>query len=179
MFKYSLHVVDENGKQKHFGFVYKGKDDPAIEVCKSLKKIVGDTGSVLVWNKSFEMGRNKEMAEMYPEYDEFLLGINKRVYDLADIFSKGYFIDPDCCGSYSVKNILPVLVPEMQKAYKDMEIGKGDEAMVAWWKMTRENLTDKEKERIKNNLFKYCELDTLAMVEIWKKLVDINKSTIV
>jgi hypothetical protein len=46
-----------------------------------------------VWNKTFEAGRNKEMAELYPEFAEFLLGLNQRIYDLADIFKQCLYVD--------------------------------------------------------------------------------------
>jgi len=44
--------------------------------------------------------------------------------------------------------------------------------MLSWWEMTHGRLSLEEKKRIKENLLKYCELDTLAMVEIWKKLIN-------
>ena len=34
------------------------------------------------------------------------------------------------------------------------------------------NVTKEEQERIRKDLLKYCELDTLAMVKIYEKLVE-------
>jgi hypothetical protein len=64
---------------------------------------------------------------------------------------------------------LPVLCPEL--SYKELEIGEGTKAMLAWYEMVHGNLTAEEKEQIKQNLLTYCKLDTWAMVEIWRKLI--------
>lgn len=65
------------------------------------------------------------------------------------------------------------MVPDL--SYKGMAIGKGDQASMAWQNMTR-GLTDpQEKEQLTEALLRYCELDTLAMVEIYRKLVDLIK----
>ena len=54
--------------------------------------------------------------------------------------------------------------------YEDLEIGNGEEAMLAWWSLVHGQLSETQVEPVKQALLKYCELDTLAMVNIWKKL---------
>ncbi len=44
----------------------------------------------------------------------------------------------------------------------------GGEAMAAFPGML--HMSPEERERTRRNLLKYCGLDTLAMVKIWKKL---------
>ena len=64
-------------------------------------------------------------------------------------------------GSYSIKNVLPALVPKL--SYNDMEISDGGMASNAWLSMWEiENL--EETEKIRKALLEYCKLDTLAMV---------------
>ena len=169
VFQYSLHVVEQNSTEIHHReFIAQTKNDPAYELVKHLRNSISDRGSVIVWNKTFEAGRNKEMAELYPEFASFLLGLNERIYDLADIFKQCLYVDLKFKGSWSIKNVLPVLVPEL--SYKELEIRKGDQAMINWWKMTQELKDLGEQEEIKKNLLKYCELDTWAMVKIWRQL---------
>ena len=70
-------------------------------------------------------------------------------------------------GSYSIKSVLPALVPEM--SYADLEIGEGGSAMAAFEGLL--NINDEtEKQKIRNALLEYCKLDTLAMVRILEKL---------
>lgn len=170
VFQYSLHIVEQHRKEiRHREFIAQTKNDPAYELVKHLRNSISGRGSLIVWNKTFEAGRNKEMAELYPGFAPFLLGLNERIYDLADVFKQCLYVDPKFKGSWSIKNVLPVLVPEL--SYKELEIQKGDQAMISWWKMTHELTDEGEQEEIKKNLLKYCQLDTWAMVEIWFKLI--------
>ncbi len=118
-----------------------------------------------MWNKSFEIGRNADMAQIYPEYADYLHQFNSRVYDLMDIFKNGYYVDKRFYGSASIKAVLPVLAPEL--SYKDLDIGGGELAMVTWKNMIN---GDKEKESTIKALLKYCEQDTWGMVRIWQEL---------
>ena len=73
-------------------------------------------------------------------------------------------------GSYSIKYVLPALVPEFENAYKELDlIHNGGEAMEAFANLS--NITDEElKQRYRDSLLEYCKLDTLAMVKILEKL---------
>ena len=51
-----------------------------------------------------------------------------------------------------------------------MEIGDGGTASVEFFRMTYDTCSDEEKKKIRENLLKYCELDTLAEVMIVEKL---------
>ena len=123
-----------------------------------------------MWHKSFECGRNSELGELQAAFKEQLLDINKRTFDLKEIFSSSLYVDYRFHGSASIKDVLPVLIPEL--SYKELDIAKGDVAMTKWYEMVYGNLSDDKKEKIKFDLLTYCKLDTLAMVEIWKYLVN-------
>ena len=94
--------------------------DPVQDITSRLRQHIGDEGTVVVWNKTFEIGRNREMAERAPAHAAFLHGVNDRVFDLMDIFRDRLFVHPDFRGSNSIKDILPVLVPEL--SYDQLEI---------------------------------------------------------
>ena len=126
---------------------------------------------IFVWFKPFEMTRNKELALLHADYADFFIDLNERIYDLGDFVNFGYYLHPNFKGSWSIKNVLPVMVPEL--SYEDMEIGKGDQAMMAWRDMIIGDMSDGEKKKTKEALLKYCELDTLGMVRIFQKLWEI------
>ena len=73
-------------------------------------------------------------------------------------------------GKFSIKIILPLLVPEMEKEYENLEIQNGSEAMQSFANLVKIN-DQNQINRTRKNLIKYCELDTLAMVKIHDKLV--------
>jgi len=163
VFQYSLHIVNVDQSTTHKEYLETELGDPSRNLIKKLKEDIGDTGSVVVWNKTFEFERNKDMANLYPEHKEFLENVNSRMIDLADFVNKELYIHPDFLGSWSIKNVLPVMVPDL--SYKKLKVNKGDQAMLTWWKLV--HITDKSKSK---ELLEYCRLDTLAMVRIWEKL---------
>jgi len=167
-FQYSLHVIKKpNGKLEHFEFLHTEHSNPIPKLLLNMQQHIGNTGSVIVWNKSFEMTRNEEMAKQYPKYAKFLKSVNSRVFDLMEIFSRQYYVHPGFKGSCSIKKVLPVLVPTLN--HKNLHgIQEGGTASLYWFKHIYSDSHYKEK-TIKN-LLKYCELDTLAMVEIFNSL---------
>ena len=178
IFQYSLHVIDSPDTPiRHFEFLALDRNDPCPSLIESLKQNIGTTGSILVWNKTFETTCNKEMALRYPQFADFLNDVNNRIYDLADPINNGLYIHPGFKGSWSIKNVLPIMAPHL--SYKTLAIQKGDAAMFAWWSLTHGNankhdaLTHEQKALAKS-LLEYCKLDTWAMVEIWNKFNEVR-----
>lgn len=161
-FQYSLHVLDApDAELQHRDFLHVEKTTPIPHLLKALRADVGDTGSVIVWNKSFEKGCNEGMAESCDEYKDFMNSINNRLYDLMLIF-KDKYLDYRFKGSASIKNVLPVLVPELN--YKELEIQHGTMAMDGIIDLIEGEIGNSVK--LIQALKVYCELDTLAMVKI-------------
>lgn len=172
VFQYSLHILEHpDAELKHTQYLATDENEPSLNLVKQLKNDIGNTGSVLVWNKTFEATRNKELAEIHPEFSDFLININERMYDLADPVKEGFYVHPLFRGSWSIKNVLPVMVPNL--SYKNLTVNKGDQAMIAWWNMIT-NVGTSADETAKD-LLEYCKLDTLAMVEIYKRFNEIVK----
>jgi len=169
VFQYSFHKMDSiGGDIHHTEHLSITKDDPSKSLIKQLREDIGDIGTVFVWNKPFELTRNKELAIIHPQYEEFLAKLNERIYDLGDFINFGYYLHPKFKGSWSIKNVLPVMVPEL--SYDEMEIGRGDMAMMAWRELINEKISIEEAEKTKTALLEYCKLDTWAMIRIWKRL---------
>lgn len=171
-FQYSLHVVESIGDEAvHVEYLDLDEADPGARLAKHLLENIGETGSIIVWNKTFEMGRNKEMAVRYPYYQEKLLALNERIYDLMVVFRKGYYAHPDFLGKYSIKKVLPVLVPDL--TYESLEISSGDESMMIWNKIHLGEYPGAKIDQTILDMLEYCKLDTLAMVRIWEHLCNI------
>ena len=178
VFQYSLHIVPDrktlldSSEVLHHEFLSFGPGDPSIDLVHHLHTHMPKNGNVVVWNKSFEASRNREMAEGMIDMSKFLLDLNDRMMDLAEVFRLGLYVDKEFHGSWSIKNILPVLVPEL--SYKDLEINKGDKALLAWWDVASGTITEpKAQQKIRSELLEYCQLDTWAMVKVWKKLEEV------
>ena len=165
-FQFSLHVVEKEGdKPKHYEFLYSGNEDPREEFILALKKVLGDKGSVVVYNQSFEINRLKELGEQFPEHKDWVENTIGRIVDLLIPFRNFSYYNPIQKGSASIKKVLPALVG---KDYSGMEIGDGATASVEFYNMVYNGGKDVQKA-----LLKYCELDTLAEVMIVEKLKEI------
>lgn len=167
-FQYSVHIkTDLRNDVQHFDYLHKARDNPMDGLLEKLRQDIGGSGSIIVWNKSFEMDRNTEMAKYSPEYSEFLSNVNSRVIDLMDPFKDDIITDPAFKGSNSIKDVLPVLVPNF--SYDNLEIKDGGTAASEWKAVTLQDGPNKEK--VYADLIKYCERDTEAMVLIHQELI--------
>lgn len=171
-FQYSLHILDSpDAELVHKEYLHKDNSDPARPLTEQLLKDIGTEGTVLVWYEGFEKARNTELGGVLPEYKEAMEAINERIVDLMVPFKSKWYDDPRFEGSASIKRVLPVLCPEL--SYKDLGIQEGGSAQRLWMEAVLDGTRDKEREQILNDLVEYCKLDTLAMVEIYKKLKSI------
>lgn len=168
VFQYSVHVLERpDGELKDYCFIVEDLADPAPKLAESLKEHIGATGSIIVWNARFEASRNEEIAVMLPEHAEFFRSVNERMFDLMLMVKKGYYVDSRFGGSASIKKVLPVVVPEL--SYKSLAIQEGGTASASWAELTNPATSPERKAQLKQDMLKYCGLDTLAMVEIYKK----------
>lgn len=171
-FQYSLHTLgSQNGDIEHKEFLFSENSDPSPFFVESLKKNIGEKGSVIVWNKKFECKINNEMAKRISSEKSFVDLINNRVYDLMEVFSGQHYVHKDFKGRSSIKNILPVLVPSL--SYKSLEIREGGTASQKWNEIFCEIAGENEKKKIIADLKSYCRMDTLAMYEIWRHLISL------
>jgi len=173
-FQYSLHTIDKPGAApRHSGeyLARRGEQNPPLALAESLKNAMsGGIGTVFVWYESFEKTRNSEMAVMFPDYADFFEEVNAKTVDLMKVFSERLYVHPKFKGRSSIKKVLPVLCPHIP-AYDALGIGEGMTASISWFRAaTWPDMSDAERIRIYNDLLEYCELDTVAMVEIFRVL---------
>lgn len=169
-FQFSLHIQEKpNGELKHISFLAEGKTDPRPKFIQTLKDTLGKRGDILVYNQGFEKGVMNECQMAFPEFKEWYEeNILPRIKDLWDVFRNFWYYDPKQKGSASIKYVLPVM---SDLSYREMDIKNGALASYEWERITfLENVSDEEKKKVMDNLEKYCELDTLAEVEIVKGL---------
>lgn len=194
VFEFSLHIERAPGvcdKQKD-NFIFLNAECYDDEREALVKAIVDHFefnadgtlhGTMLAQNTSFERGRLKELAVIYPEYANKLLAICDKSADLIDLLkTKKEFYEPafgeeraktinyyhrDLSGSYSIKKTLPVLVPAL--TYKGMDVGNGVQAYITYLNYDSPDPTFgilKTKANRRAALSRYCQQDTWAMVEI-------------
>jgi hypothetical protein len=168
-FQYSLHVQKEpSGKLEHYEYLHRDVSNPIPRLLDRLSQHIQPTGSVLVWYESFEKSRNSEMAAVYENHKQFLDNLNSRIIDLMIPFSEEMVIDPRFKGSASIKAVLPVFNSNL--SYKDLNIQEGGSAARLWKQVVFGSESPLIQRQTFDDLVKYCERDTFAMVEIYDQL---------
>ncbi|MFK7827271.1 MAG: Z1 domain-containing protein [Oligoflexales bacterium] len=166
-FQWSAHIRDNGKDLRHEGFLAQGNEDPRREFIETLLNILGEQGAVLVYS-SFEKTCLNAIAAKYPEYQEAIDNVCSRMTDLLALIRR-HFYHPNFNGSFSIKKVLPALVPDL--SYAGMEIGDGATAAMSFVKIIESSISGKEEQKVRKNLLEYCKLDTLAMVKVLDALI--------
>jgi hypothetical protein len=169
VFQYSLHIEEENGEVKHKEYLAEANPniDPRKAFVEQLIQDCGTSGDVLVYNIGFERGKLNDLINLYPVYSEEINNIISRLKDLMTPFQKKWYYTPEMKGSYSIKYVLPALVPEL--SYQDLEIKEGGTASNTFTQIVTGDFQGDVKQT-RENLLEYCKMDTFAMVKILEKL---------
>ena len=90
--------------------------------------------------------------------------------DLLVPFQSGFYYNRAMGGSFSIKSVLPAMFPgDPSLDYHHLEgVHNGSEAMDIFPQI--QHMCPEEQRKARQNLLKYCEMDTYAMVKIWEEL---------
>ena len=175
VFQYSLHVQEIiGGVLTHFEYLAEAdpKIDSRIGFVKQLIDECGTSGDILVYNISFERGKLNDLMTQFPEYTNQLSSIIARLKDLMIPFQQKWYYTPEMKGSYSIKYVLPALVPEL--SYDNLAIKEGGMASNTFYQMVIGEFKGYIP-KTRKDLLEYCKLDTYGMVRILEKLYLISK----
>ena len=114
----------------------------------------------------------RDLAERFPQQRNRLLAIAEGMIDLMVPFRRRDIYHWRMNGSYSLKSVLPVLVPEL--TYEGMAIKEGKEASIAYLALEKIE-DDEERRKAEEDLRAYCRQDTLGMVRLLEKMREMAK----
>lgn len=166
-FQWSNHRLSRNGSLTHREYLCPEPGDPREELGTTLLEALGEKGTILIYT-NYEVGVIRDLAEHLPKYRDRLLATLDRMMDLHGLIQRNYY-HPKFYGSFSLKSVLPALIPEM--AYNNLAIQDGNEASCLYLKMINPGSTLGERDQIKKDLLTYCRHDTLALVKIREELL--------
>jgi Domain of unknown function(DUF2779) len=162
-FQYSIHVCDRPGHEiAHHEYLAPIGADWREELAVTLIDQLGHRGSIVVYS-SYEKQRLAAMARTFPRFEQPLLTIIDRLVDLEPVVRNGY-CHPEFLGRTSIKNVLPVVAPEL--SYASMDVGNGEDAAGLFALMTVGQRDAADRASHRRQLLEYCKLDTLAMVRL-------------
>ena len=166
-FQWSDHILYEKGNLDHREYLCNEDKDPREEFTQTMLDALGTKGSIVIYT-SYETGILNSLIEHFPQYADELQSVIDRFVDLYAIIKRHYY-HPKFYGSFSLKYVLPALVPEM--SYENLSIQDGMQAPLDYLRMIDAKTPKDEKAGIRDDLLTYCGQDTLAMVKIRDELL--------
>jgi hypothetical protein len=164
--QWSNHIEQRDGTLSHAEFLCWDGRDPREELTVRLLESLGREGSICVYS-SYERSILERLAEDFPSLKKDLKAVIAILWDLHLVIRDHYY-HPGFGGSYSIKAVLPAVVPTLN--YEDLVIRDGGTAACEYHRMVFAVSDWIEKAEIQEALLRYCERDTLAMVELRKEL---------
>ena len=156
----------EPGALLHQEFLHADPTEPRRRWAEAVIESLGERGSICVYS-AYEEAVIKQLVEAFPEFRSAFNAILKRLCDLHAII-KDHYYHPAFNGSYSIKSVLPAVVPSM--GYDDLVIKEGGQAASEYYRMVFFESDWVKQSMIREALLRYCARDTLAMVELRKVL---------
>ena len=164
-FLFSVHTERNGSPPGHSDYLHEQDDDPRPRIAEQLLEAVGAEGSICAYS-GYERQVINALAEALPDRSEELAAVSARLFDLLPVVRNTCY-HPEFRGSFSIKSVLPVLVPGMD--YGDLAVADGQTASARYMQALRS--TDRrERQRTFADLRAYCERDTLAMVRLRQAL---------
>jgi predicted RecB family nuclease len=168
-FQWSLHHNGCGGDDRHFEYLANGNVDPRREFAATLLKVVERLPGPIIVYSGFEMSVLQSLAGVLPDLSERLLASVYRVVDLLPII-RTHVTHPEFLGSYSIKAVAPALVPGF--TYDNLDgVSAGNDAAVVFYRLVSDrSLSDEDRGRYRRALLAYCSRDTLALMQVHRRL---------
>jgi hypothetical protein len=172
--QFSCHVEDGAGGYDHYQWLADTSDDPREPLAHALIEACKDAKCVVAYWASFERGCLETLIDALPHLADELEAIKSNLTDLHPVV-RDYVYHPDFRGSFSLKDVVPALVPEFD--YGDLEIADGQLASLEIARMLfkPETLTRHKRDALRKNLLAYCRRDTEVMVGLLERLRGLAK----
>ena len=171
-FQFSLHIQQRAGDEpQHFEFLASSDGDPRRELIEQLLALIPENACILTYNQAFEKGVLRNLTELFPDLAEAIKIRLANVRDLMVPFRRRDVYRWQMRGSYSIKEVLPAMVPDL--SYAALEIADGMAAMQAYHDMCALE-PGEEFDKLRQSMLDYCRMDTLAMVRILRELVSLQ-----
>jgi hypothetical protein len=167
-FQWSDHVLEPDGAVEHRAFLHAHDSDPRRPFAESLLAATAGAASVVVYS-SFEADVLDALAAALPDLAADLRALRRRIVDLLPIVREHCY-HPGFGGSFSLKMVLPALVPAL--GYDDLAIRDGLTASASYEDLIDPATPPARRAEIREHLLAYCERDTDAMLALYRTLWD-------
>jgi hypothetical protein len=165
-FQWSCHTLDAEGRMTHHEYLVEDTGYPREKLFTALLEVLGEAGSICVYSH-YEKRMFDEAIRVHPQMAPRLQAVINRMVDLLPMVREHVY-HPGFQGSFSIKSVLPALVPEL--SYKQLKVQDGLAAVRGFLDMLG-TADPVERASKRQDLLAYCGLDTMAMVKVREALI--------
>lgn len=166
--QFSYHELGPDGSVRHEEHLAEGPEDARPLVARRLVDATRHAARIVTYS-SFEKSRIRALQLAVPALAPELAALEAKLVDLLPVVREHVY-DPAFLGSFSLKTVLPALVPDL--SYQDLVIVDGRLASVEIARLlfVADRIPLAERDRVRRDLLAYCERDTWAMVRLLEVL---------
>lgn len=166
--QFSYHESLPGGEYRHLEHLAEGPQDARPLVAERLVEATRHAAKVVTYS-SFEKTRIRALIIEVPALAPELAELESKLVDLLPVL-RDHVYHPAFRGSFSLKYVLPALVPDL--SYNDLVIVDGRLASVEIARLlfVADRVPPDERDRVRHDLLAYCERDTWAMVRLLETL---------
>ena len=169
-FLLSVHTEDGRSLPRHEDYLHESDDDPRPPLAEHLIRTLVRKGTICTYS-TYKRQVIRTLAKALPDRAAALRGIEARLFDLLPVARNAYY-HPDFRGSFSIKNVLRVLVAGM--GCEDLAIADGQTAAACYQRALASGETG-DRQNTFDELRAYCARDTIAMVHLGKALASLDR----
>jgi hypothetical protein len=173
--QFSCHVQDADGGVRHHEWLADDSADPRPALAERLLEACETARTIATYNAIFERGCLERMAEALPAHAQRLRRLAERIVDLLPVV-RNHVYHPEFVGSFSLKSVLPALVPELR--YDALAVADGATASLELERLLfQERELDAEaRVRLREDLLCYCGQDSWGLVKLLECLRHLARS---
>ncbi|HEV2670649.1 MAG TPA: DUF2779 domain-containing protein [Gemmatimonadales bacterium] len=166
--QFSYHEANGDGNYTHAEYLAEGPKDCRPELARLMIAATHGAERVVTYS-GFEKTRIRGLQKAVPDLQAELVELENKLIDLLPVVRDNVY-HPDFLGSFSLKHVLPALVPDL--TYSDLVIVDGLVASVEIARLlfVAGKIPKEEHDRVRQDLLNYCERDTWAMVKVLERL---------
>jgi uncharacterized protein DUF2779 len=167
--QFSCHVEDVGGRLTHYAWLAEGAGDPRPALAERLIVACSSARTIVVYYAAFERDCLQRMADALPALAAPLRSFADRLVDLLPVV-RNHVYHPAFGGSFSLKSVLPALVPELR--YDVLPIGDGQTASLELERLMFQEaeMAAEARAQLREDLLRYCEQDTWGLVKLLERL---------
>ncbi|MDH4108578.1 MAG: DUF2779 domain-containing protein [Gammaproteobacteria bacterium] len=162
-FQWSCHYESGPGRLEHAEFLDLTAAPPFRRLAESLVRALGRVGPIVVYS-SYERTMLDRLARLFADLGPALAALAGRLVDLRPIIEQGYY-HPSMRGSWSLKSVLPAVLPDMNYGKLD-GIQEGMDASSGYLEAIAPGTTPERRQALDAQLRAYCRFDTEALYRL-------------